>query len=110
MRRLAGVGLVVVGALGIVVLLPAAPVKAMPGAAVFADKGCMQCHGRNGEGTNKGPNLRGVGRRLTRAQIETQIREGGQQMPAFGEVLEGAEIDQLAEYLGTWKAKSVGEK
>lgn len=105
MRRLVGWGLTFVGMFGLVILLPGAPHKEMPGTVVFHEKGCEQCHGMDGVGTQKAPSLTGVGRRLTRAQIEKQILEGGQQMPAFGAVLDPAETEQLADWLVTRKAE-----
>lgn len=102
--------LVVVGLGGFGAPVSAAPAKELPGAAVFHEKGCEQCHGVHGVGTAKGPNLTGVGRRLSPLQIETQIREGGQAMPAFGDVLEAEEVEQLRKYLGTWRARAPRKK
>ncbi len=94
-----------VGVFGLVALLPGSSQKEMPGTVVFHEKGCEQCHGVNGVGTQKAPSLAGVGRRLTRAQIEKQIVEGGQEMPAFGAVLDPGETGQLADWLVTRKAE-----
>ena len=65
----------------------------------------MACHGDGLEGGDKGPNLRGVGRRLKRERIERQIKEGGGSMPPFGDVLESSEVTALVEYLGKQKEK-----
>lgn len=75
------------------------------GAALFQEKGCVACHGERLEGGDKGPNLRGVGRRLKREQIERQIKEGGNNMPPFGDVLESSEVTALVEYLGKQREK-----
>ena len=40
-------------------------------------------------------------------QIEKQIRDGGAQMPAFGDALTGDEIQQLVAYLSAKKKKPV---
>lgn len=46
-----------------------------PGAAVFKQRGCMNCHSLHGEGGTFGPPLDTVGRRLTLEQIEHYIRD-----------------------------------
>ena len=75
------------------------------GATVFHDKGCEHCHGVDGIGTDRGPSLSGVGRKLHPAQIETQIHDGGAQMPAFGDALSSDELKQLVAYLSAKKKK-----
>jgi len=78
------------------------------GAAVFHEKGCEHCHGVDGIGTDKGPDLSGVGRQLHKPEIARQIHDGGKQMPAFGDALTDDEIQQLVEYLAA-KKKKVGK-
>lgn len=46
-----------------------------PGAAVFQNRGCMNCHSLHGKGGNFGPPLDTVGRRLTLEQIEHYIKD-----------------------------------
>ncbi len=75
------------------------------GAAVFHDKGCEHCHGVDGIGTDRGPDLSGVGRRLHKPEIAKQIHDGGKQMPAFGDALTNDEVQQLVEYLAAKKKK-----
>jgi len=75
------------------------------GAAVFHEKGCEHCHGVDGIGTDKGPDLSGVGRRLHKPEIAKQIHDGGKEMPAFGDALTNDEIQQLVEYLAAKKKK-----
>ena len=70
-----------------------------PGATLFQEKGCSHCHGTDGNGTDKGPSLARIGRRLKREQIESQIVHGGKEMPPFGDVLDANELRQLVEYL-----------
>jgi mono/diheme cytochrome c family protein len=77
------------------------------GAAVFHEKGCEQCHGVDGVGTERGPDLSSVGRLLHPPEIQRQIHDGGKQMPAFGEALTSDEIQQLVAFLGTKKKKIV---
>ena len=67
--------------------------------ALFHDKGCEHCHGVNGVGGEKGPDLSGVGRRLKPVQIERQIREGGEAMPPFNDVLAPDEVKLLVVWL-----------
>jgi mono/diheme cytochrome c family protein len=69
------------------------------GAALFHKTGCEFCHGVNGVGTEKAPDLSTVGRRKKRPQIEQQILHGGNGMPAFGEVLQPEEVKLLVDYL-----------
>ncbi len=69
------------------------------GAAVFAASGCAHCHSIEGAGGHKGPDLSGVGRRLKKDRIRQQIVDGSKLMPAFGEDLQSAEIDDLIAYL-----------
>ncbi len=76
------------------------------GAAVFASAGCVRCHGPAGMGTDRGPSLREVRKRRSAAELQRQIKEGGQSMPAFGEVLTEAQITSLVEFLrsrNAWK-------
>lgn len=66
---------------------------------LFREKGCEHCHGVDGVGTELGPSLNTVGKRLSKAQIEQQIKDGGKQMPAFGDVLTQDEMKDLVDYL-----------
>ena len=76
------------------------------GALVFADNGCHQCHTIRHNGGTKGPDLSGVGRRLSEGQIRHQVIEGGKQMPPFGEVLKQSELDDLVAYLRSCRDKA----
>jgi mono/diheme cytochrome c family protein len=69
------------------------------GAAVFHDKGCQHCHGADLEGTDRGPDLFTIGKKWHRDRIEKQIIEGGNGMPAFGDLLQPDEIKSLVDYL-----------
>ena len=69
------------------------------GAALFHESGCEHCHGADGRGTDRGPDLGTVGKRKTKAQIEKQIREGGGSMPAFGDALQPDQIQALVAFL-----------
>jgi mono/diheme cytochrome c family protein len=75
------------------------------GATVFADSGCKHCHTIRNSGGHKGPDLSGVGRRLTNAEIRKQVLYGSKIMPAFGDVLEDAELRDLLAYLHSCRDK-----
>jgi mono/diheme cytochrome c family protein len=75
------------------------------GAAIFAASGCLHCHTIRNVGGHKGPNLSGVGRTLTEAQIREQILRGGKEMPPFAEDIEPAEITDLVAYLRSCREK-----
>jgi mono/diheme cytochrome c family protein len=69
------------------------------GPTAFRESGCAQCHQIRGVGGHKGPDLSGVGRRLKKQDIQKQITQGGQVMPAFGGVLPSDQIAALVKYL-----------
>jgi mono/diheme cytochrome c family protein len=69
------------------------------GALLFQKEGCEHCHGAGGIGTDRAPSLMTVGKRMKKAQIEQQIRDGGKQMPPYGNVLSPDETKQLVDYL-----------
>ncbi len=75
------------------------------GAQVFNANGCLHCHTMGSTGGTRGPNLSGIGRTAKPEEIRKQIVQGGKGMPAFGEVLQPNEIDDLVAYLRTCKAK-----
>ena len=69
------------------------------GATLFQEKGCAHCHGSDAHGTDRAPTLARCGKRLHAAGIEKQIREGGKQMPAFGDSLNDDEVRALVEFI-----------
>jgi mono/diheme cytochrome c family protein len=69
------------------------------GAVLFRDKGCAYCHGPLALGTQKGPSLADVRKKLTAAQIANQIQNGGKQMPAFKTAVSPDELAQLISFL-----------
>ena len=75
------------------------------GATVFAENGCQHCHSIRNNGGTKGPNLSGVGRRLSEAQIRSQILQGGREMPSFADILQQSETDDLVAYLRSCRDK-----
>lgn len=90
-------------ALGLALRQPA-PVSAgskakARGAELFATRGCLHCHGPEGVDLGRGPDLSDVRRRLKARAMVAQIHDGGKQMPAFGDQLSKAQIDDLVAYL-----------
>jgi mono/diheme cytochrome c family protein len=75
------------------------------GASVFAESGCMHCHTIRMNGGHKGPDLSGVGRRLTTAQMRQQILEGSKVMPSFRDELQDSELEDLLAYLRSCRDK-----
>ena len=68
------------------------------GEAVYRTFGCVQCHGADLAGTDKGPDLRGVGK-THRFDIYQQVKSGGGGMPAFGDVLDEQQLIHVVEFL-----------
>ncbi len=77
----------------------------MQGAEVFASSGCQHCHSISGVGGHRGPDLSGVGRIASKTAIRHQIVYGSDVMPAFRDVLEPAEINDLIAYLHSCRSK-----
>jgi mono/diheme cytochrome c family protein len=75
------------------------------GAAVFTANGCAHCHRMGNTGGKKGPDLSGVGRKLSRTQIHDQILKGGNEMPSFADDLDRNEVDDLVVYLRSCREK-----
>lgn len=80
-------------------LMAHAQTKEQRGADVFAKSGCLHCHSIQNVGGKKGPDLSGVGQRLSKARMRRQILSGGAEMPAFADVLEKRELKDLLTYL-----------
>jgi ubiquinol-cytochrome c reductase cytochrome b subunit len=74
----------------------------LQGAIVLQNKQCRNCHALEGIGGRRGPDLSGVGIRLTRDQLIDQISNGtpgGGDMPAYGKQMKPAEMTALVEFL-----------
>jgi mono/diheme cytochrome c family protein len=63
-------------------------------AALFADN-CAGCHGSDGSG-GFGPDLRNE---TDSAKVSSQIQNGGDKMPAFGDKLTADQIQALTSYV-----------
>jgi len=96
---------------GLLILVSTSPALAASrsqrehGAQVFNANGCLHCHAMGNTGGTRGPNLSGIGRTAKPEAMRKQIVEGGKGMPAFGEVLQPNELDDLIAYLRSCKAK-----
>jgi ubiquinol-cytochrome c reductase cytochrome b subunit len=75
--------------------------SAQQGAVLFHDKRCESCHMINGYGGLRGPNLTHVADRMTDAQMEWRILNGGHNMPSFASILKPQEVDDLLSFLHT---------
>jgi ubiquinol-cytochrome c reductase cytochrome b subunit len=83
-------------------LVAEATPRELLGAAVLQNKSCRNCHAVEGSGGRRGPDLAGVGARLTRDQLIDQVSNGtpgGGDMPAYGKHISPAEMDALADFL-----------
>ena len=79
----------------------ATPVQ-LQGAAVLQNKNCRNCHALEGRGGKRGPDLAGVGARLTADQLIDQISNGtpgGGNMPAYGKQVSPLEMTAMVEFL-----------
>ena len=79
------------------------------GAAVFQNKNCRNCHALEGIGGRRGPDLDGVGTRLTHGQLIDQVSNGtpgGGNMPAYGKQMNPAEMTTLVEFLTSLRPPS----
>jgi ubiquinol-cytochrome c reductase cytochrome b subunit len=57
-----------------------------------------------GTGGQRGPDLRSVGRRLTREQLEWRILSGGRSMPAYGTTIQPTNLNALVDFLQSRKS------
>lgn len=79
-----------------------------PGAKVFADAGCGDCHtlsAADAKGT-LGPNLDQL--KPEKARVARQVRNGGVGMPSFSKQLSAGEIDQVAAFVADATRKATG--
>jgi ubiquinol-cytochrome c reductase cytochrome b subunit len=83
-------------------LVAKATPRELMGAAVLQNKSCRDCHALEGSGGRRGPDLSGVGARLTRDQLIDQVSNGtpgGGNMPAYGRHVSPAEMSALVDFL-----------
>ncbi len=82
-------------------VVSAASKPAERGAEIFHTHGCAHCHGENGVGGGRGPDLQLVRKRLSGTSIAQQIHDGGKGMPAYADQLSDTEVDDLVTFLKT---------
>ncbi len=71
----------------------------LQGALLIQYMQCRNCHAIDGVGGQRGPDLSGVGTRLTHPQLVRQIIQGGGNMPAYGDNLSPDQVEALASYM-----------
>jgi mono/diheme cytochrome c family protein len=78
---------------------PTGTLAETPGAKVFADAGCENCHALSAAGATGtvGPNLDEL--KPDAAEVEQKVRSGGGGMPSFEGKLSDQEIQDVAEYV-----------
>ena len=79
-----------------------------PGAKVFADPGCGNCHtmeAADATGTT-GPSLDDL--KPEKARVARQVQNGGVGMPSFSDKLTDEQIDQVAEFVSNETRKATG--
>jgi ubiquinol-cytochrome c reductase cytochrome b subunit len=76
---------------------------AAQGAAVFEQKGCINCHRIAGVGGQRGPDLTQVGARLSTDELTWRILNGGRNMPAYGSTLTPQDASNLVAFLSSLK-------
>lgn len=69
------------------------------GAEVYATSGCAHCHGADGQGGEKGPNLHNLRKKMPADKVHDQIVNGGNGMPPFGDALTPDQVANLVEFL-----------
>lgn len=85
---------------------PPGPDLAAQGATLFQSKGCMACHGRQGEGTAIAPSLKGVSTKYDTGYLSRWLKDPAAvkpsaTMPNLG--LSEAEVEALIAHLQTLK-------
>jgi len=73
------------------------------GAQLWHTKTCEYCHMIDGHGGIRGPDLSGIGGRLTSSDITIRILNGGENMPAFAPILHPQEVNDLVAFLSSRK-------
>jgi mono/diheme cytochrome c family protein len=63
----------------VIAAVPLSP-EAAKGKKLFADNSCDGCHGDNGQGTENGPKLLGVGQKFDHAALVNVMRNPTQKM------------------------------
>lgn len=79
---------------------PTSGMTGQKGKAIY-DANCRMCHGPDGKGVQGTGAADLTASTLSKAQIISQVTDGGKQMPSFKDALSGEEIEEVAEYVMT---------
>jgi ubiquinol-cytochrome c reductase cytochrome b subunit len=79
----------------------------LQGSLVIQSMQCRNCHGIDGIGGQRGPDLADVGARLTKDQLIRQVIQGGGNMPAYGKNLSPEQVDAVVAYMVSLRAPGV---
>lgn len=71
------------------------------GAKLFLQHACLNCHLIDGYGGRRGPDLSYVADRLTRDDMIIRIVNGGNNMPAFGNMIKPDDLNAIVAFLQT---------
>ena len=70
---------------------------------------CARCHGKEGQGSMSGPEIHKALRKLSADKIRKYILEGkgtgDDAMPGFAKDFSSEEVDQIVDFLLSWKRK-----
>ena len=69
------------------------------GARLFDQRGCLSCHQVAGHGGSVGPDFTEVDPRMTAERLTIIILRGRKDMPAYGSILEPAEVEDIVAFL-----------
>ncbi len=86
--------------------------KNMPGKKIYQADGCTGCHGEGGKGTQRGPALVDVGKKLSAAQLAALLRNPTTKMNTGGMLaVTGSEeaVASLVEYLRGFKSSGTAQ-
>jgi cytochrome c len=95
--------------IALLVVLVACNSKAESGKQVFQDQ-CGGCHNAGSRDKKVGPGLKGLfrrdklpasGKKVSEANVRSQIEDGGNGMPSFDQLLSDNDKDSLLAYLKT---------
>lgn len=78
------------------------------GAKLFYQHACLNCHLIEGYGGRRGPDLSHVADRLTKADMIIRIVNGGNNMPAFGNMIKPDELSDIVSFLETRRRQPGG--
>ncbi len=75
------------------------------GAQLFHDQGCLKSHWIGTDGGRRGPDLSGIGDKLSKTQMILRIANGAVNMPAYAGNITPAEMDAVVAFLQSRKTQ-----